>query len=107
VRKLLVLFVLLPAGWARCAAQESIRVDVNLVTVAFSVRDASGGLVDNLTKDDFEVAEDAAPQRIAFFATRKARSRGPRASFRNTFKSFSCCFAKCSATGRTIPVRTT
>jgi Ca-activated chloride channel family protein len=50
------------------AAQESIRVDVNLVNVAFSVRDASGKLVDDLTKDDFEVMEDAAPQKIAFFA---------------------------------------
>jgi Ca-activated chloride channel family protein len=68
VRKLLVLLVLLPAWLARCGAQESIRVDVNLVTVAFSVRDASGGLVDNLTKDDFEVIEDSAPQKIAFFA---------------------------------------
>jgi Ca-activated chloride channel homolog len=50
------------------AGQESIRVDVNLVTVAFSVRDASGALVDNLTKDDFDVFEDNAPQKIAFFA---------------------------------------
>jgi Ca-activated chloride channel family protein len=49
-------------------AQESIRVDVNLVNVAFSVRDASGMLVDDLTSDDFEVMEDAAPQKIAFFA---------------------------------------
>jgi Ca-activated chloride channel family protein len=49
-------------------AQESIRVDVNLVSVAFSVRDASGTLVDNLTKDDFDVIEDAVPQKIAHFA---------------------------------------
>jgi hypothetical protein len=49
-------------------AQESIRVDVNLVTVAFSLRDANGALVDNLTKDDFDVIEDAVPQRIAHFA---------------------------------------
>jgi Ca-activated chloride channel family protein len=48
--------------------QESIRVDVNLVTVAFSVRDANGALVDNLAKDDFEVAEDTIPQKIAHFA---------------------------------------
>lgn len=68
MRKLLVLLALLAAWWARCGAQESIRVDVKLVTVAFSVRDVSGGLVDNLTKDDFEVIEDAAPQKIAFFA---------------------------------------
>jgi Ca-activated chloride channel family protein len=49
-------------------AQESIRVDVNLVTVSFSVRDANGSLVDNLTKDDFDVIEDAVPQKIAHFA---------------------------------------
>jgi Ca-activated chloride channel homolog len=68
VRKLVVLLVLVTAVGARSAAQDSIRVDVNLVTVAFSVRDAGGGLVDNLSKDDFEVVEDAAPQKIAFFA---------------------------------------
>lgn len=49
-------------------AQESIRVDVNLVTVAFSVRDSNGALVDDLTKDDFDVIEDAVPQKIAHFA---------------------------------------
>jgi Ca-activated chloride channel homolog len=49
-------------------AQESIKIDVNLVTVSFSVRDASGALVDGLTQDDFEVAEDSAPQKIAYFA---------------------------------------
>jgi len=49
-------------------AQESILVDVNLVAVAFSVRDVNGSLVNNLTKDDFEVTEDAVPQQIAHFA---------------------------------------
>jgi Ca-activated chloride channel family protein len=49
-------------------AQESIKIDVNLVNVAFSVRDSSGALVDGLTQDDFEVLEDATPQKIAFFA---------------------------------------
>ncbi len=49
-------------------AQESIKVDVNLVTVTFSVRDTNGALVDGLTQDDFEIAEDAAPQKIAYFA---------------------------------------
>jgi Ca-activated chloride channel homolog len=49
-------------------AQDSIRVDVNLVTVSFSVRDPNGALVDNLTKDDFDVIEDAVPQKIAHFA---------------------------------------
>jgi Ca-activated chloride channel family protein len=49
-------------------AQESIKIDVNLVNVAFSVRDSRGALVDGLTQDDFEVLEDAAPQKIAYFA---------------------------------------
>jgi len=49
-------------------SQESIRVKVDLVNVSFSVRDSRGALVDNLTKDDFEVLEDAVPQKIAFFS---------------------------------------
>jgi Ca-activated chloride channel homolog len=75
VRKSAFLLVALaiPLGtWVAYAQQstrpESIRVDVNLVNVAFSVRDAGGSLVDNLTAVDFEVVEDAAPQKIAFFA---------------------------------------
>jgi Ca-activated chloride channel family protein len=36
--------------------------------VSFSVRDARGALVGDLTKDDFEVLEDAVPQKIAFFS---------------------------------------
>ena len=51
-----------------CVAQDRIRVDVNLVSVGFSVRDARGALVDNLTKDDIEVFEDDVPQKVAFFA---------------------------------------
>ena len=43
----------------RVAAQESIRVDVNRVTVALSPRDAGGRLVDDLSKDDFEVVEES------------------------------------------------
>src|SRR5262245_10159912 len=49
-------------------SQEPIRVKVNLVNVSFSVRDSRGALVQNLTKDDFEVLEDAVPQKIAFFS---------------------------------------
>jgi Ca-activated chloride channel family protein len=51
-----------------CTAQEPIRVAVNLVNVGFAARDSHGALVDNLTKDDVEVLEDAIPQKIAFFA---------------------------------------
>jgi Ca-activated chloride channel family protein len=48
--------------------QEPFRVNVRLVNVAFSARDAQGVLIDNLTKDDVEVFEDAVPQKISFFA---------------------------------------
>jgi len=48
--------------------QEPIRVKVNLVSVAFVVRDANGALIDNLTPDDVEVFEDAVPQKTAFFS---------------------------------------
>jgi len=50
------------------AAQQPVRVDVNLVNVAFSVRGSSGALVDNLAENDIELLEDAVPQKIAFFA---------------------------------------
>lgn len=59
---------LMSAAGAASGAQEAIKVDVKLVTVAFSVRDAGGALVDNLTKKDFEVDEDTLPQKIAYFA---------------------------------------
>jgi Ca-activated chloride channel family protein len=62
------LLCLIPLGSASSSGQEPIHVAVNLVNVAFSVRDARGALVDNLTKDDFEVFEDHEPQKIAFFA---------------------------------------
>jgi len=48
--------------------QEPIRVNVKLINVGFSVRNSLGGLVMNLSQDDFEVFEDGAPQKIAFFA---------------------------------------
>jgi VWFA-related protein len=47
---------------------KAIQSNVNLVSVSFTVRNSAGALVDNLTKDDFEVFEDAVPQKIAFFA---------------------------------------
>jgi Ca-activated chloride channel family protein len=48
-------------------AQTSIRVDVSLVNVGFSVRDDRGNLVTNLTQDDLELTEDGVPQKIAYF----------------------------------------
>jgi len=61
----ILVIVLLPS---RSASQQPIHVDVNLVNVSFTARDARDALVDNLTKDDIEVLEDAVPQKIAFFA---------------------------------------
>src|SRR5579863_5968412 len=46
----------------------TFRADVHLVNVGFSVRDSAGRLVPNLKQEDFEVSEDGAPQKIAFFA---------------------------------------
>ncbi|HYM79221.1 MAG TPA: VWA domain-containing protein [Candidatus Dormibacteraeota bacterium] len=66
MRRFALLLTLLAA--VRCLAQEPFRVKVNLVNVSFSVRDSRGALVNSLTKDDFEVLEDAVPQKISFFS---------------------------------------
>src|SRR5882762_5681865 len=60
------LLVILGCGLA--FSQEPIHVAVNLVNVAFSVRDTQGALLENLAKEDVEVLEDAVPQKISFFA---------------------------------------
>ena len=53
---------------ALAASAQTFHVDVHLVNVGFSVRDAQGHLATGLNQDDFEVFEDGAPQKIAFFA---------------------------------------
>src|ERR1700722_17361122 len=60
--------VVVTLAGAAGSAQEAIRVDVNLAIVTFTVRDGNGALVDNLTKDDFEIVEDTVPQKIAYFS---------------------------------------
>ena len=60
--------VALAALAGTAAAQAPIRVDVNLVNVAFAARDSQGKLVDNLTRNDIELYEDGIPQKIEFFA---------------------------------------
>ena len=47
---------------------EPIKVDVNLVNVAFIVHDSTGALARNLTKDDIEVFEDGVKQDVKFFS---------------------------------------
>ena len=48
-------------------AEEPIRVDVNLVTLRFTVRDDVGSLLTDLGPEQFRVIENGAPQEIAFF----------------------------------------
>jgi len=63
---LAALGAMLGAAFGR--SQEPIRVKVNLVSVSFVARDARGALVDNLTKDDVDVIEDAVPQKVTYFS---------------------------------------
>jgi VWFA-related protein len=46
----------------------TIKVDVDLVNVLFSVRDKRGALIPNLTQDDFKVYEDGKEQEIRVFS---------------------------------------
>ncbi len=60
-----------PPAPAASAQQEpappSIQVNVELVNVLFTVRDKRGGLIGNLNKDDFTIAEDGKQQEIKYF----------------------------------------
>jgi Ca-activated chloride channel family protein len=46
----------------------TIRSEVRLVLLDVSVRDAAGGFVSGLTKDNFKISEDGRPQEISQFA---------------------------------------
>jgi VWFA-related protein len=48
--------------------EPTIKVDVDVVNILASVRNKKGGLVSNLTKDDFSLEEDGKPQTIKYFA---------------------------------------
>ena len=71
----LLLFPVLPAVAQETAPPDkpqqeeapSIKVEVNVVNVFFTVRNHQGGLVGNLTKDDFTVFEDGKQQDIRYF----------------------------------------
>ncbi len=49
------------------AAQQTLKVDVNLVNVFATVKDNEGNFVTNLTKDDFRIYEDDQLQGIQIF----------------------------------------
>ena len=50
------------------AAQVVFRAGVDLVTLGVTVTDRAGGLVTDLTRDDFQVVEDGKAQRLDYFA---------------------------------------
>jgi VWFA-related protein len=45
----------------------TLKVEVNLVNILFTVRDKRSGLVGNLEKDDFKIYEDGKEQQIKYF----------------------------------------
>ena len=47
---------------------ETLKVNVNVVQLFFNVKDRKGGLIPNLTKDQFQISEDGKPQTIKYFA---------------------------------------
>lgn len=69
MQRRLFLHSFLLSGFAASAQEPApIRVEVNLVNVPFSVTDSTGGLVNHLSAEDFEVFEDGVPQKIRFFS---------------------------------------
>jgi VWFA-related protein len=46
---------------------ETLKVNVDVVQLFFNVKDKKGGLIPNLTKDDFQLSEDGKPQTIKYF----------------------------------------
>jgi len=46
---------------------ETLKINVNVVQLFFNVKDKRGALIPNLTKNDFEIAEDGKPQTIKYF----------------------------------------
>jgi VWFA-related protein len=46
---------------------ETLKVNVNVVQLFFNVKDKHGALIPNLTKADFDIAEDGKPQTIKYF----------------------------------------
>src|SRR5579862_7245333 len=47
---------------------DTLKVNVNVVQLFFNVKDKKGGLIPNLTKEQFQIAEDGKAQTIKYFA---------------------------------------
>ena len=56
------------------SSDSPFRVDVNLVTVRFSVRDGAGGFSNGLREEDVAILENGTRQRMAFFQPPSSRS---------------------------------
>jgi VWFA-related protein len=56
-----------PAAQDQDQSLETLKVNVNVVQLFFNVKDKKGGLIPNLTKADFDIAEDGKPQTIKYF----------------------------------------
>ncbi|HYA16646.1 MAG TPA: VWA domain-containing protein [Bryobacteraceae bacterium] len=67
LRRALLLSGVVGAGLAFAQDSPVIRVDVRLVRILATVKDANGGLVGSLEKSDFTVKDNGAPQEIAVF----------------------------------------
>lgn len=62
------------AGSLVAAAQDTtFRTDVKLVRMLATVKDANGGLVGGLSKEDFQITDNGAPQQVAFFERQTAQ----------------------------------
>jgi VWFA-related protein len=46
---------------------ETLKINVNVVQLFFNVKDKKGGLIPNLTKDDFQIFEDGTGQTVKYF----------------------------------------
>jgi Ca-activated chloride channel family protein len=68
--KLLRAASLLALTLAALAQDPTFRVNVNLVRILATAKDANGSLVGTLGKEDFEIRDNGAPQQIAVFERR-------------------------------------
>jgi VWFA-related protein len=61
-------FLAMAAAYTARAQDATFSTDVKVVSVLATVRDKQGKIVSNLTKDDFDLAEDTRPQTIRYFS---------------------------------------
>jgi len=60
----LCILAFLPASFSQ---DPDFRSETHLIDFTFTVRKADGTVVKSLTRDDFQIAEDGVPQKVAFF----------------------------------------